>query len=316
MDSYPYSISKEQREVTRTQYTKPVSHAADIFNTIGVLDATVEARSRNRVTAIYYYDTVKEGIQTRDYENAIYYHYDVHGNVKELVQHNRILSHSQDIPFSGTKNIEYEYDLISGNVNKVYYQKGQQDQFIHRYTYDADNRIVKVETSADGYIWEQDAQYEYFAHGPLARTVLGDQQVQGQDYTYTIHGWLKGVNSDSLDPKDDPGADGTEKTAKDAYGYTLGYYENDYQSVGSINAFVHTNAAAQNPKELYNGNIKQMTTSLVNTNGAPQGIQMNHYQYDQLNRIKDMKGYDISKTTTPQNYTSAYSYDRNGNLKS
>ncbi|WP_159025704.1 GH-E family nuclease [Aquimarina sp. Aq78] len=315
MDSYPYSISKEQREVTRTQYTKPVSHAADIFNTIGVLDATVEARSRNRVTAIYYYDTVKEGIQTRDYENAIYYHYDVHGNVKELVQHNRILSHSQDIPFSGTKNIEYEYDLISGNVNKVYYQKGQQDQFIHRYTYDADNRIVKVETSADGYIWEQDAQYEYFAHGPLARTVLGDQQVQGQDYTYTIHGWLKGVNSDSLDPKDDPGADGTEKTAKDAYGYTLGYYENDYQSVGSINAFVHTNAAAQNPKELYNGNIKQMTTSLVNTNGAPQGIQMNHYQYDQLNRIKDMKGYDISKTTTPQNYTSAYSYDRNGNLK-
>ncbi len=315
MENFPDAISEVQNEVTRTQYTKPVSYAADIFQTIDTMDETVERRSRNRVTAIYHYDVVDAGTLTRDYENAMYYNYDIHGNVKELVQHNRMLAMSQDIPFSGTKSIQYEYDLISGNVHKVYYQKGKMDQFIHRYAYDADNRIVNVETSSDGHIWEKDAQYAYFAHGPLARTVLGDQEVQGVDYAYTLQGWLKGVNSDGLNPKEDLGKDKGEQTAKDAYGYTLGYYDGDYQSVGNINAFVNTNTATQNPRNLYNGNIKQMTTSLVDIDEAPIGIQMNHYQYDQLNRIKGMQGYGIANSGSSENHTSSYAYDRNGNLK-
>jgi hypothetical protein len=36
-------------------------------------------------------------------------------------------------------------------------------------------------------------------HGPLARTILGQQQVQGLDYAHTLQGWLKGVHSMALD---------------------------------------------------------------------------------------------------------------------
>ncbi|QKX05219.1 hypothetical protein HN014_09910 [Aquimarina sp. TRL1] len=315
LQSYPDAISDIRHEVTRTRYTEPVSYAADIFNTIPVLDETVAATARNRVTAVFYYDVWKDDTtRERNYQHATYYHYDIHGNVKELVQHNRLLALSQEDPFSGIKHIEYEYDLISGNVNRVVYQKGAVDQLIHRYTYDADNRIIEVATSTDGYLWEKDAGYAYFAHGPLARTVLGEEQVQGQDYTYTLQGWLKGVNSDMLNSENDPGADGVAQTAKDVYGYALGYFEQDYQPIGAINAFVKTAAATQNPADLYNGNIKQMTTALLNHKEKPKGLQFNHYRYDQLNRIKSMQGYDIAGATAA-NYASSYSYDRNGNLQ-
>jgi hypothetical protein len=37
-----------------------------------------------------------------------------------------------------------------------------------------------------------------YKHGPLARSVIGQQQVQGLDYAYTLEGWLKGVSSTTL----------------------------------------------------------------------------------------------------------------------
>ncbi|WP_315819578.1 hypothetical protein [Paraflavitalea speifideaquila] len=52
-----------------------------------------------------------------------------------------------------------------------------------------------MQTSLDGYTWEKEAKYEYYLHGPLARTTIGQQQVQGIDYAYTLQGWLKGMNS-------------------------------------------------------------------------------------------------------------------------
>jgi RHS repeat-associated protein len=106
------------------------------------------------------------------------------------------------------KKMAYSYDLISGKVNQVAYQPGRPDQFYHQYTYDAENRLVYVETSSDSLTWEKDARYEYYRHGPLARVVLSHQQVQGIDYAYTLQGWLKGVNSTSLNPGFDMGGDG------------------------------------------------------------------------------------------------------------
>jgi YD repeat-containing protein len=70
-----------------------------------------------------------------------YYSYDPHGNVEWMVQ---------DIPLLGRKSISYEYDLISGNVTRVAYNKGKADQFYHRYSYDEDNRIKSVQTSDNG----------------------------------------------------------------------------------------------------------------------------------------------------------------------
>jgi hypothetical protein len=40
------------------------------------------------------------------------------------------------------KRIGYEYDLVSGKVNQVFYQKDSVDQFVHRYAYGADNRVI------------------------------------------------------------------------------------------------------------------------------------------------------------------------------
>ena len=77
----------------------------------------------------------------------------------------------------------------------VMYQHDWKDGFFHRYSYDAENRLTLVETSRDSVVWDKDARYEYYRHGPLARITLGDQQVQGLDYAYTLQGWLKGINS-------------------------------------------------------------------------------------------------------------------------
>ncbi|GDX50935.1 hypothetical protein LBMAG26_17940 [Bacteroidota bacterium] len=71
--------------------------------------------------------------------------------------------------------------LISGKVNQVDYSPGQRDEYHHRYTYDADNRIVQVETSKDAILWDKDANYQYYKHGPLSRAELGDLKVQGLD---------------------------------------------------------------------------------------------------------------------------------------
>lgn len=314
---YPANVAAQRREVTRTAYTQMPSYSTVLFNTITTLDEVSKANSRNRVTAVRYYETYDEATPEHLYANALYYNYDIHGNVSEFVQHNRLLDETYQTPFSGIKRVEYEYDLISGNVEQVTYQKGFQDQFIHRYTYDADNRIVAVKTSADGYLWEEDANYAYFPHGPLARTELGEKAVQGIDYAYTIQGWLKGVNSDELEHKFDMGEDGTgtHDVARDAFGFTLDFYREDYVPIGTINAFVNSAQGPQNTRELYNGNIKQMTTALLDLDEKALTAQLNHYGYDQLNRIKSMQATGMQHGSVQgTEHGSTYSYDRNGNL--
>jgi hypothetical protein len=71
------------------------------------------------------------------------------------------------------------YDLVSGNVNQVHYQAGYPDQLIHRYRYDADNRLEEVHTSTDGLVWNRDASYYYYPHGPLARVGLCVKKMSG-----------------------------------------------------------------------------------------------------------------------------------------
>ena len=107
----------------------------------------------------------------------------------------------------------------------VMYQPNYRDAFFHRYSYDAENRLTLVETSRDSLVWEKDARYEYYRHGPLARITLGEQQVQGIDYAYTLQGWLKGINSTGGTETYDMGEDGkagslNQFTARDACGLT------------------------------------------------------------------------------------------------
>jgi hypothetical protein len=98
--------------------------------------------------------------------------------------------------------------------------------------------LISVESSRDSVVWDQDALYEYYPHGPLRRLELGQDSVQGIDYAYTIHGWLKAINTPSLDSSVDLGQDGKTggthaSYAKDAFGMILGYHDSDLVRSGS-----------------------------------------------------------------------------------
>ncbi len=133
-----------------------------------------------------------------NYDYAAFYNYDIQGNVDTLLQDygaTGMLTQNG----SRYKRVAYTYDLISGKVNTVSYQPRlydpvtktyitQSDAFYHKYEYDAENRLTDVYTGTDELHWEHDAAYSYYKHGPLSRMVLGDQQVQGLDYVYTLQG--------------------------------------------------------------------------------------------------------------------------------
>ncbi len=163
---------------------------------------------RKRVASVFFMDTYLPSVIAGNipanstdplyaYNYATHYSYDIAGNVKTLVQDLRDLSGFGPNRF---KRVDYEYDLVSGKVNKVLYQKEAIDQFIHQYTYDANNRLIKTETTVENMAGtpEIDAEYEYYLHGPLARTVTGHRQVQGTDFAYTLQGWIKGVNASAM----------------------------------------------------------------------------------------------------------------------
>lgn len=282
---------------------------------------------RSRVASITFEQQYDGNPTTFDY--GTHYSYDVHGNVATIIQDNPALAPMQQ----QYKRLNYAYDLVSGNVNKVSYQEGEKDQFYHRYHYDADNRITQVYTSNDGVIWDQDAKYDYYEHGPLARTELGDLKVQGMDHAYTIHGWLKGVNSNTLAARRDMGKDGHlgihRNIPEDEYGYTLGYYDGDYKAINSvgINHFESDLTGSEllnNSNNLYNGNINHMVTGIrtfMQGGTAPHAMS---YKYDQLNRLKEARSYNdanvvasnqwASSGTSSLNYGVNVNYDANGNI--
>lgn len=296
----------------------------------------VQENLRGRVASVvkndfgFYFPNVR-------YDFATHYSYDIHGNVKSLVQESpNGDAFGEDLRYF---RMDYEYDLISGNVKQVWYRRGKPDQFTHKYVYDTDNRLSEVFTSTDGVIWHNDAEYDYYKHGPLARTELGDIKVQGSDYAYTIQGWMKAVNAASLNSSRDMGLDGeTHLSAKDAMGFTLGYYNGDYTGIGGSSfepALTSTddfyNAVLNNPSTapgLFNGNITRMVTALLDTDHVRMPVAGNAYQYDQLNRIKEKSVFlnpdmhldagtfantweDIDEAVE---YYESFKYDPNGNI--
>ncbi len=260
-------------------------------------------------------------LSTLNDQYKTHYSYDVHGNVKWLIQED---------PTIGENYISYEYDLISGNVKEVKYNENRPDKYFHRYNYDSDNRLVNVETSRDGILWDQDASYEYYYHGPLKREEIGEDSIQGTDYAYTIQGWLKGINNAKNTAAFDPGHDGSTSShfLKDVFGMTLGYFKDDFKRTGNLfeksNAYAggdHTNIATH---DLYNGNISSWA-SRTNTNNPDLPLEsetnISTYTYDNLNRIKSSKYYTNTSSTdviyTPSTNTkfqTDYTFDRNGNL--
>ncbi len=331
-----------------------------------------ENGSRNEVTQSYYDQTVITGLPSdfvpnpqtqrkrithvtyeyqydgddQTYDHATHYDYDIHGNVKTLLQDNQKMAQDPLLVDQQFKRMDYNYDLISGNVHRVSYEKGKIDQWHHAYEYDADNRITEVFTTTTtplttpehGQIasqnepgmtpfWDKEARYEYYAHGPLARTELGQEKVQGLDYVYTIQGWMKGVNSNSLNETYDPGKDGDGNIlARDAFGFSLHYFAGDYGSIAGTNDFLADQSGSDliaNSNDLYNGNIGRMVTTITEPTTREILPLGNAYRYDQLNRLSESRSFDnLNLSTNTWGYTGSYGgkyfnqfkYDANGNI--
>ena len=310
------TLTFELSERTKTYYDNtPIS---DALAGTAIVDPTQQHYLRNRVAAVAVYEEGEIiGAVTR-------YSYDIHGNVEQLWQQLPKIAISEntaeDILFP-EKTVRYDYDLLSGKVNQVIFQEGLDDEFRHKYSYDGDNKLTQVHTSLDGIYWTLEAKYFYYAHGPLARVEVGEHNIQGVDYYYTLQGWIKGVNS----PEGTFGKDGTEDNPTfntDEFAYTLHYFEGDYQARGNSaspnnnifgNAFntdedysLFTGffdqtepsgssangfplADSYDRKSLYNGNVAAMTTSIAHfgrqEDGNGRATQSMNYRYDQLHRI-------------------------------
>lgn len=324
-------------EVTRTVYDLPVVNACGF----------TQENLRKRVSATYL-DT--DGNSGNGYSHATFYTYDIHGNVKSLLQENTAMPVGQTC-----KQIDYKYDLLNGKVVKMSYQSGQMDAWHHKYEYDSDNRINTVYTSKDNLDWTRDAKYFYYLHGPLARAELGNDKVQGLDYAYTLQNWLKGFNSVNLAGTNDIGKDGQagigyhptitdlhKYISDDAVAYALHYYGytnsgnfiNDYRaiepakntSVLRFDGDVSTHPYFTVANSLFNGNIMAMASTIYTSQptGGPRNPQLATYKYDQLNRINLMQtttqfAGNIWSAAIPanvNNYRNEFSYDPNGNILS
>jgi RHS repeat-associated protein len=315
-----WRIGGTRTEYTLTQYDEPLSREVNGYFEDGqqYLRKRVASLTRHRIDA-----------DRSTYRHATHFSYDVHGNVKTLIQDNPQMPDEHQL-----KTINYDYDLVSGNLNKRIYQPNQPDQFIHHYTYDADNRLVALKTSTNGIIWDRDAEYTYYDHGPLARLELGEERVQGIDYAYTILGTLKGVNTDSLKPERDIGRDGLndptlgDRTSipPDAFGYSLGYHEGDYQPIGPFTPETNFVARTAGSSLGQHGRFDGTITHLVTAIGAfsdEQKIQGAAYQYDQLARLRDMDVYrepDLHGNSWQpaqpvRDYETRVTYDPNGNIQ-
>ncbi|RYD53623.1 MAG: hypothetical protein EOP52_05675 [Sphingobacteriales bacterium] len=322
-----YILNAPREEVIRTTYD----------TALYVLEQTGNGLSnsenlRSRISSVATYPKLAAGQNGyAGYEVALHYSYDLSGNVKTL---------TYDMPQLAAqrqqyKRIDYDYDLYSGKVTLVSYNRSFGDQFYQRYRYDDDNRITATETSKDGVLWDLDAQYKYYPHGPLARISLGDQKVQGIDFAYTLQGWLKSINGDAPGATQDIGGDGTANSIykPDLLKTTLHYFDGDYTAIdpttysGTANSkLLRVPAPDAASRSLYNGNIAAMTT-------APGYFPALHslFRYDKLNRLKEATHVfpDYSQTGDPlagppppnitgdldNAYRSSYTYDLDGNLQ-
>jgi RHS repeat-associated protein len=330
-------------EVTYTQYdleyTPYPSPATGVTNPLQREDLE-QTHLNKRVSASLYYDDLTaytvssltdpayNGGGTFLYpqkpQSAQIYSYDPHGNV------NKLFLYQHDLESAGFPLIrmEYSYDLLSGNVNEFVFQPGTSQSLHQRYVYDPNNRLQQVFSSRNGFIWNEEATYYYYAHGPLARVEIGNDKLQGIDYAYTLQGWLKGINGAALlaDGSLDMGDDGivsdvNQYVSKDALAYGLGYFSGDYSSSGAAN-FGLTNVTQAT--SLYNGNIAYTSNQFVKNDGTKVSALFNWYTYDQLNRIKTYSSGTSTNLNNAANASGAvyngfgasYAYDGNGNLSS
>jgi RHS repeat-associated protein len=338
-----------RKEVTKSYYD--LTNASIDGNGLSTYDANFfdKPTQRKRIVHVTYEETYDNSDAT--YDHATHYNYDIHGNVVKLLQDNKKMGALTSLSTQRFKKMNYVFDLISGNVIRVDYEHGDADQWHHAYVYDADNRITDVYTTTatplfatsnaplevrtepmSSPYWYKEANYRYYDHGPLMRTELSEEQVQGLDYVYTLQGWIKGVNSNTLDVTRDPGADGATsgsamRVARDVMGYSLHYYTDDYLPITTGNATFNASQSSSdlvntsNSKDMFNGNIARMVTTITHPDTRAVLPLGNAYRYDQLNRLTDAVSFTNLNTSANTwgsggtgIYQNNFTYDANGNI--
>jgi RHS repeat-associated protein len=238
----------------------------------------------------------------------------------------------------GVKTVDYEYNYL-GTLHKKIYQKGSDyEKFEHIYDYDNYQRLASVATLQGlENTPVQQAAYSYYLHGPLKRTELG-VQLQGIDYVYTINGWLKSINDPSLQTSRDPGADNAlgahSGFAKDVFGMSLDYHDQDYTRSGTLVQDYFSATGSLHIRNRYDGTIKAQRWNTVlpssETNAYASYSQlMFGYTYDSRGQLSgavfgtatigDRNGSsgpvsEQSFSDLPEYRISNLGYDLNGNL--
>jgi RHS repeat-associated protein len=286
---------------------------------------------RGRLSSVTYED-IDDG-NDNTFESGVHFSYGIHGNTETILRENQLLDNS----YLRFKKIAYTKSLVTGLPLAENYQKGMNDEFSHGFHYDLDLRIKEVETSYNGILTSKHIEYSYHSNDQTKRIEYGEngRKVQGVDFAYTLNGWLKGVNSNTLDANRDIGNDGqsgsiNSNVCEDVFGYSINYYDGDYKTIGSIAPVNHFHLKttgsdfAADSKSLYNGNIKSIVTSLGPTFTSGQSAIGKTFTYDQLQRIKKCKSWNSFDSTlniwetnsagAMQDFEVRYQYDDNGNL--
>jgi hypothetical protein len=339
------STHLDSNQITRFYYDEvqlPVP--VTVFGTAG------QKNLHNRVSHVDYEEVNDSNPATYDY--ATHYSYDLHGMANVVVHENNYKAGSTPL-FSSTdkyQKSEMEYDVICGNIYKYTYQKDKIDALYQTFSYDANNRLVKANSSTDGVIFDNDAKYYYYATGQLARKEMGDKNIQGSDYAYTINGWLRGHNSSIVSSLRDIGRDGLNVPgnlnsvfATDGFGASYGYFKNDYQPIdplmaSALNSFeadpftflndfgdfiVSTNPMNLHDYSLYNGIVSYNVQNSQIPTGGFMGTYGKAYQYDQEYRVKFNTMFTDpavgilnlwAPTTANTNTREEFEYDFNGNI--
>lgn len=269
---------------------------------ITYVDGTPQNNVRHRVRRTVSADNVET-----------FYSYDIHGNVEWS---------AQTVPGFGRLNYtKFKYDLVGGAVREVLYNETLADQFIHRNSFDSDGRLIKVETSRDRVIWDADARYSYYPHGPIRRIELGEDKVQGLDFTYTLEGQLKAINEKHLDMSRDPGSDGVttqgNRFAADSFALELQYHDSDFVASGDWQSD-DGNDVRESP--LFDGNIAGVEVHVGKAIGKRrEGLNAESYRYDMLGRLDSARFHSYntaadSFNASRQEYFTGYDYDPNGNI--
>ena len=232
-------------------------------------------------------------VATKNQNTTSWYSYDVYGRVKWIVQ---------KINGLGVKTIDYVYDPVTSQVVKVIYQKNTpSEKFIHRYTYNVAQELVKVETSTDDIEYISHAAYSYYETGALKRTEIANG-LQGIDYIYNLAGQLKAINHPHLTAASDPGGD-----RNDLFGMVIDYYNGDYTRNSNFSMI-------NSGTDQYNGNIKGITSN-TNWGSVTNNPAKYSYKYNNNNWLSEANFSGGNATASDDYKVHNITYDANGNIK-